>query len=106
MLPVFFVTNPEMTAILVAASALCSAMAGPCVFAFTIDLGGKHVAPVFGVMNMLGNFGAALFAGVAPWLGGWTNVLTFVMVLNFLCVIAWLSAADRPPIGSAAPLPS
>jgi ACS family glucarate transporter-like MFS transporter len=103
MLPAYFVADMHVTALLLAASAFCSAMAGPCVFAFTIDLGGKHVAPVFGVMNMLGNLGAAAFAKTVPWVvdgAGWNHVLTFVMILNGISAGFWLITADRGPIGA------
>lgn len=103
MFPAYFLADPVATVVLVAASAFCSAMAGPCVFVFTIDLGGKHVPPVFGVMNMAGNLGAALFAQVVPFFAGmfgWHHVLTFVMVLNLLCSGFWLATVTRPPIGT------
>jgi cyanate permease len=80
-------------------------MAGPGVFVFTIDLSGKHVAPVIGVVNMAGNIGAALFARFVPPLVdevGWNHILTFVMVLNLLCAGSWLATPARRPLGSGA----
>src|SRR5262249_5108604 len=103
MLPAYFINNPIFTVVLIAGSALFSAMAGPCVFVFTIDLGGKHVSPVFGVVNMAGNLGAAAFARVVPKLvkaTGWDQILIFVIVLNLMCVFFWLMTASRKPIGS------
>lgn len=103
MYPAYFVSDPYLTVTLVSASAFYSAMAGPCVFVFTIDLGGKHVSPVFGVMNMAGNLGAALFARIVPLLvdlHGWDHVLTFVTLLNLMCVAFWLLTVSRKPIGS------
>ena len=40
----------------------------------TIDMGGRHVAPVFSTMNMAGNLGAMLFPLAVPWFvrgAGW-----------------------------------
>lgn len=34
-------------------------MGGSCGYTVTIDKGGEHVGPIFGMMNMAGNFGAA-----------------------------------------------
>ena len=31
-------------------------------------MGGKHVGPIFSVMNMSGNIGAMVFPAVIPWL--------------------------------------
>lgn len=104
MLPAYFISDPYFTVAFVAGSAFFSAMAGPCVFVFTIELGGKHVSPVFGVVNMAGNLGAAAFARLVPTLvdaTGWNHSLTLVMVLNLLCVGFWLTTASQKPLGAA-----
>jgi len=33
---------------------------GPCSYVATIDMGGRHIPQVFALMNMSGNFAAAL----------------------------------------------
>ena len=55
----WFVENVTLGVLLMAAGSVCAAFAGPCAFSATIDVGGKHVPQVFGVMNMAGNIAAA-----------------------------------------------
>jgi MFS family permease len=56
-----------------------AALAAPCAFAITIDMGGAQVATVNATMNMMGNLGAWSFPIVVPWLlkrfGSWDSVL-------------------------------
>ena len=54
--------------LLISAGSFCASMGGPCAYAITIDMGGRHVAPVFSTMNMAGNVGAMLFPLLIPWL--------------------------------------
>lgn len=39
-------------------------------WAYIQDVGGRHVAPIFGWANMMGNFGAALAPKLLPWVNG------------------------------------
>jgi nitrate/nitrite transporter NarK len=44
----------------------------PATWAYIQDVGGRHVAPIFGWANMCGNFGAALAPKLLPWVNaGW-----------------------------------
>ena len=48
-----------------------------CAYAITMDMGGRNLGVVFGLMNMAGNFGAYAFTAVVPRLndrygGDWT----------------------------------
>ena len=72
-------------------------------YTVAIELGGRHVATVFSVMNTSGNIGAALF----PWLvgvvvdraGNWDSILFLcagVFVVDGLC---WAMLRVRGPIG-------
>ncbi len=49
-------------------SAFFAALAGPCGYTITIDMGGRHVTTVFSMMNMAGNIGAMIFPAVVPLL--------------------------------------
>ncbi|HYT91530.1 MAG TPA: MFS transporter [Gemmataceae bacterium] len=64
----FAVTHPALLAVLFTASAFSAALAAPCGYIITIDMGGKHVTTVFSLMNMAGNLGAMLFPLVIPYL--------------------------------------
>jgi ACS family glucarate transporter-like MFS transporter len=104
-------TGAWFTGALFAAVACCSAFAGPCAYAISIDMGGRHVAPVFSTMNMSGNIGAMLFPLVVPRLIGpgrnWDLVLIFVAGIHVAAAVLWLclnphgTIFDRP--GTAAP---
>lgn len=60
----FFVADPTMAVLVISSGAFLAAIAGPCGYTMTMDMGGSNVASVFSAMNMLGNFGA----GLTPWL--------------------------------------
>lgn len=76
----FWIQNPLAATALISAGSFCAAMCGPIGYAVTMHVGGQRVATAFGIMNMCGNFGAALFPVVAAQLrtatGDWNLVLT------------------------------
>ena len=85
---------------LMALGALFAAVAGPCAFAATIDIGGNRVPQVFGLMNMCGNLAVA----VCPVLVGalfertenWNVVLLVFAGIYLSSTICWLFIAPRP----------
>jgi MFS family permease len=62
----YFIEDATLATLTIGMGAFFAACAGPIAYAATIDMGGRHVATVFGTMNMAGNFGAALFATIVP----------------------------------------
>ena len=69
-----------LTAVLVISlGSFFAAMAAPCAYTITIDMGGAQVPTVNATMNMMGNLGAWAFPIVVPWLlarfGSWDAVL-------------------------------
>ena len=56
----YFVRDALPAVGLISAGSFFAALGGSCGYTVTIDKAGPHVAPVFGAMNMSGNFGAAL----------------------------------------------
>ena len=56
----WFVQNAALAVILLSFGSFCAAFAGPCAFTATIDIGGTRVPQVAGMMNMTGNFAAAI----------------------------------------------
>jgi sugar phosphate permease len=62
----YFIADATLATVVIGAGAFFAGCAGPCAYAVTIDMGGRHVASVFSTMNMIGNFGAAILAGFAP----------------------------------------
>jgi sugar phosphate permease len=64
----FAVDNTIVVVLLFSAAAFCAALAAPCGYTITIDMGGKHVTTVFSMMNMAGNIGATLLPAIVPLL--------------------------------------
>jgi MFS family permease len=90
----FFIRDVWPAVLVITAGSFCSAFAGPCAYALTIDMGGAHVAPVFSTMNMAGNFGAAVFPLLVPPLvkgtGSWDAVLFLAAGTYLAAAFCWL----------------
>ena len=56
----YFVQEMNLAMALISVSTFFAGLGGSCGYTVTIDKGGQHVAPIFGMMNMAGNLGAAL----------------------------------------------
>lgn len=115
----YFTTDPLVTVFWLVVSSFFAGLCGPSGYTVTIDLGGKHVATVFSLMNMAGNIGASLlplavnyfedwvknlklsqpgyYPGFDDWLdhftlipSGWNEVLLFLAALYALAALCWL----------------
>jgi len=62
----WFVEDATTATLVISAGAFCAAVAGPCAYASTMDMGGRNVSLVFSWMNMIGNFGAGLVVWGVP----------------------------------------
>lgn len=62
----WFVQDAKTATLVISAGAFFAAVAGPCAYASTMDMGGKNVSLVFSWMNMIGNFGAGLVIWSVP----------------------------------------
>jgi nitrate/nitrite transporter NarK len=98
----YFVGDALWAVALISAGSLFHAVAGPCSYAITIDMGGRDVGTVFSVMNMSGNVGAMIFPYVVPWLrnatGGWESILFLFAGMFFAAAICWLLLNPRGAI--------
>lgn len=94
----FFFTGAVTAVLIISAGSFFAAIAGPCSYTITIDMGGSHVPTVNSVMNMSGNLGAMLFAPAVPWLldrtGSWNTVLLSFGALYVAGAFCW--ACLRP----------
>ena len=94
-LAAWFVRDVNLAVLLMAAGSVSAALAGPCAFSATIDVGGPHVPQVFGTMNMAGNIAAALcpvaVAALFSWTTNWDLVLLFFAGLYGLGAVCWLA---------------
>ncbi len=62
----YYIEDSTTAVVIISVGVFCSGFAGPCGYAVTMDMGGRHVAAVFSTMNMIGNFGAGLLPWVIP----------------------------------------
>lgn len=108
----WFIESAELATLLIGAGAFFAALAGPCAYASTMDLGGKQVTQFFAMMNMIGNFGAGLIPLLVPWFrlwvdgspdllelsqgNSWNAVLLLFCVLYFAGSGCWLVLRPRP----------
>jgi nitrate/nitrite transporter NarK len=80
--------------LVISAGSFFSALAAPCAYTLTIDMGGPHVATVNATMNMMGNLGAWAFPIAVPWLlarfGSWDAVLVAFGALYVVGAGFWL----------------
>ena len=83
-----------LAVVVISAGSFCAALAGPSGYSITIDMGGRHVAPVFSLMNTAGTLGSAAFPIVVPWIvrqtGSWDAAL-FLFAGSYLATaVCWL----------------
>ena len=102
-LAAWFVESTLLAVTLLALGALFAALVGPSAYSAAIDLGGKHVPQVFGLMNMMGNLAAAacpiLVAELFDKTADWTLVLLVFAAIYLLGAISWLFVDPRKSIG-------
>ena len=88
------VQDPWPAVFVISLSACIGAFGAPCSYAITMDMGGRHVAPVFGLMNMSGNLGAWLFPMVVPLLLGtpknWDMVMLLFAGIYAAAALCWI----------------
>ena len=89
----YFATILEMAVTLITCGAFAAALAGPCAYVTTIDLGQKYVPAVFGFMNMSGNLVAAMASVMVGYLfeqtSNWNIVLALFGMAYLLAAICW-----------------
>ncbi len=93
-LAAWFVESVSLAIALLALGSLFAAFAGPCAFSATIDIGGRHVPQVMGVMNMVGNFAAAacpvLVGALFEYTENWNLVLLLFAGVYLAGSVGWL----------------
>ncbi|MBW3540838.1 MAG: MFS transporter [Planctomycetes bacterium] len=86
---------------LITAGSFCSAVAGPCSYAVTIDKSGPYIPLIFAVMNMSGNVGAAVCPIAVERLvvlaGDWNAALILFSGIYAGAALCW---ALLPPAGT------
>lgn len=89
----YFVSSITMAIGLISLGAFAASFGGVSGYTVAIDFGGKHVATVFGAMNMCGNFGAMLFPVtvglVVTWTKNWNLALFIFAGLMAVDAVCW-----------------
>jgi sugar phosphate permease len=98
----FFIRDTTLAVLTISAGQFCASCGGPCAYAITMDLGGRHVTTVFSFMNMCGNVGAFVFPILVPklvvWTGDWDAVLFTFAMIHAAAAICWLCFNSNRPI--------
>jgi len=89
------IVDPVFAVVLISGGSFFAAMAGPCSYTITIDMGGDHVPTVHSTMNMCGNFGALVFPIVVPWIlrltdNNWDLVLIVFGAMYIAAAAFWM----------------
>ncbi len=98
-LAAWFVQNAMLAIGLITLGAWFAALAGPCAFAATIDIGGARVPQVFGLMNMCGNLAAAacpvLVGKLFQATANWELVLLLFAAIYLAGAVSWIFVNPR-----------
>jgi len=88
----YFAETTTMAVLMISAGSFCASFGGPCQYVTTIDMADRDTAVVYGVVNMAGNIGAALFPVVVPYLvasSGWDAVLFTFAGIYVAAAVCW-----------------
>ena len=100
--PACSIADPLPAVLVFSLGSFFASWGGAVAYAASMDLGGRHVATAFAIMNMSGNFGAAIFPGIAAELqtrtNSWNAVLTMFLLIYVAAAICWLFADVSRPI--------
>ncbi len=89
----YFVKDMKLAMALISVGTFFAGLSGSCGYTVTIDKGGQHVAPIFGMMNMAGNLGAALFpviVGAMFDLQFYDPVLILMACIYVAAALCWM----------------
>ncbi|MFH1302001.1 MAG: MFS transporter [Planctomycetota bacterium] len=89
----YFVKETNLAMTLITVSMFFAGLGGACGYTVTIDKGGQHVAPIFGMMNMAGNLGAALLPVIVGTMfdaGIYNAVLILMAGIYVAAALCWM----------------
>jgi sugar phosphate permease len=89
----YFITDTQIAIACVSLGAFMATFGGVSGYTVAIELGGRHVATTFSLMNTFGNLGAALFPLLVGYIAvspiGWSGVLILCVVILIVDAICW-----------------
>ncbi|MBQ17740.1 MAG: MFS transporter [Planctomycetaceae bacterium] len=104
----YFVADAVGAVALISLGTFCGTLAGPPSSATAIDKAGEHTEQVYGVMNMVGNMGAAVCPMAVAWMavstGQWEPVLLLFVGIYAVAAVAWMFLDPRGLVASDQPV--
>lgn len=98
----YLLTDVQLAALFLSVGFFFFCFSSPCGYALTLDIGGRYLGVVFGLMNMAGNLGAALYVSTTMSLvnlGGWNLALGVWLSLHVFAILCWLFLDPSETIG-------
>jgi ACS family glucarate transporter-like MFS transporter len=100
----YLISDPMLATLTFSAGMFVFFFSGVCAYAITMDMGGRNVGVIFGLMNMAGNLGAGAFTALVPQLnawygGGWTPTLVVFAAMHVVALLCWLPLDPNGTIG-------
>lgn len=105
-LAAYQVADVRVAILVLSAGFFVFSFSSPCAYALSIDIGGKNLAVVFGLMNMFGNLGAAAYVQTVMRtvdLGGWDLALGVWFSLHGFALVCWVFLNPNVVIGEQRP---
>ena len=98
----YFLTDNESAIAIFSVGAFIATFGGVSGYTVTIEFGGRRVATVFSIMNMCGNFGAAIFSYLAGSLkertDSWTPALFVFAGIFAIDAVCWSLLNPQGPL--------
>lgn len=98
----YLIPNVTLATLVLSAGFFLFCFSSPCAYALTMDISGKYLAVVFGLMNMVGNLGATAFTSsvsvLVKW-GGWELALGVWLGMHVVALVCWLFLDPNVVIG-------
>lgn len=95
-----FVGDPVLAVVVISTGMYCAGVVNPCYSATLMTCGGSQTATWSAITNMCGNFGAASFPILVPWLiahaGGWDAVLFAFGGIYIIATLFWAFIRSEP----------
>jgi ACS family glucarate transporter-like MFS transporter len=101
----FLIPNTSAAVLMASIGLFIMTFSSPCAFALTMDMGGRNLGVVFGLVNMTGNLGSWAFTKFLPRVvehQGWDAALFVFAALHVVAILCWLPLNPNGVIGETA----
>lgn len=100
----YLIADVTLSMLVLSIGAFLFCFSSPCAYALSIDIGGRYLAIVFGMMNMIGNLGAYAFvSGIMAMVsfGGWPLAFGVWIGLHVVAIVCWFFLNPDVSIGDS-----